>query len=716
MAANSCGDTKTCQIGPTASDIVFAMNLADVSTLVPTNPGDNAERAHRTQLTLNDLGTDCPQTADATYTGPQNWGDAVKEFSSYTKNEFNRCNPRLAIPMAIKQYGYPYWKHCNIWGNEFGWFDPPGAVPTVTGGYLPDPATATTTTGSEPEETSVEAFPSAAKSMPSATKDPTTGVSTDDRSTRATPTASAPDAQERPQPDTDIAAAAEDHPTSTSPSPPKDQGKQASDDIAKSKAADAVVSGFKSGVAGSVTPASSVKRPSGDTNPTASANTGAHQNDGDSEDQVSTKGHDEESDTSKAGALKDDSDPHDQAATKADDDEPDTSNEASHKEDNDPKDQTAAKGQDDDSNPSNSAAHKDGSDPKDQTVKNSQDEKSDPTSSAAHKDDSDTKDQAATQAQNDDEPDTSNSAARVVAGIFNGIAQDDQPGSAETNPPDDTHNAAGHSIDSSETSDFPTADEEEDPSGRPNVKSPEDTSQSIAKTDGDDGEPAAQGESSPDEISASPALGGPTHAAADGSAYHPSEETDTVPKWTTVNGHVVSASGRAQHTVSANTDLQGDSRANGIGGPDDPEMVSSSTAAGNRDQADRVAGPLNDESASSSNTSSDSDSDSAEFGSTESPTKDDGDVTTTPVESDGAAIDPDGSASAEESPGGAVATGTESLPSSTMLSNSGSLSSANAQASTAPISKDENGGSRPGVAVGSGYLFATLYAMVLYHL
>jgi hypothetical protein len=684
MAANSCGGTKTCQIGPTARDAIFAMNLADVSTLVPTNPGDNAERAHSTQLTLNDLDTDCPQTADATYTGPQKWADAVKEFSSYTKNDFNRCNPRLAIPMAIKQYGYPYWKHCNFLGNKFGWFDPPGAVPTATGGYLPDPAAATTTTGSEPEETSVQAFPSAAKSMPSVTKDPTTDVSTDDRSTRAAPTGSASDAQERPDAGTDVAAA-EDHPASTSSSPPKDQGKQATDAIAKSKAADAVVAGFKSGATETVIPTSSVNRPFGDTNPTGPANVGAPENDGDSEDQVDTEVHDDESDTSKAGAHKDDSDPNDQTATTADDHESDTSNEASHKLGNDPKDQTADKAQDNDSNSS---------------------------SSAAHKDDSGPKDQAATKAQNDDEPDTSNSAARVLTGIFHGIAQDDPAESAESNQPEDTDNAAGHSIDSSETSNSPTADEDEDPSGQSNVKSPADPSQSIAETDGDDGKPVAQGESSPDGISGSPALGQPTRAVADDSAHLLYEETDAVPVWTTVNGHVVSASKGAQSTASANGDLQGDSGANRIGGPDDPEMPSSSTAAGNRDQADRVAGSLTDESDDSSPNAasdSDSDSDSAEFGSTASPTKDDGDVA-----SDGAAVDPDGSASVRESLGGATATGTESLPSPTTRSNP-SLSSADAQASTAPISKDENGGTRPGVIEGSGYVLAALYAMVFYH-
>ena len=712
MAANKCGDETRCQIGPTARDAIFAMDLTDVKTLVPTDPSKSVSRASLAQLKLNDLATDCPQTPAATYAGPQKHWEMAQDYESYTMDRENRCNPRLAIPMAIKQYGYPYWKHCNFFGNQFGWFDPPGAVPSVAG-YLPTTATATTTAGSEPEETSVEAFPSAAKSLPSVTRASATRVSTDVKSIQAKPTRSASNAQEQPDADTDNAAA-EGHTVSTPPSQPNDPQEQASDGIAKSEVA-AVVDIFKSGATRSAVPASSANRPSADTNPTASADTGAHENESDPKDRTATKVQDEESDASNAGAHSDNSNPNNQAATKSDNDESDASNSAAHEDDSDPKEQTVSESQEGESDPSTSATHKDDGD---RGATKAQDDETDSSNGVAHEDDSDPK-QTVDNPQDVEDFNTSNSAARVLAGIFDEIAHDDPAGSEATNRLDDTHSAAGVSIDSSETSESSTADGDDDPLGQPDVKSPADPSQSITKTDGDSDEPAAQGipglsashESVPDQMSGTPALGQPTHAAADGSAHPPSTETDAVPKSTTVNGHVVSASRGAQHAASAGADSLGDSDADGSGGTDDPDMPSSSAETENHDQADRVAGLLTGESDSPPDTAvagaraSNSDSDSAA-----SSTRDgDGASTaTTPV-------GPDGSASHEESLGGATGTGTGSLPSPTMSGSNPSLSSANAQASSVPISKDENSGTRP-VVGGSEHMMLAICAMILYRL
>jgi hypothetical protein len=693
------------------------MDLTDVQTLVPTNPSDNLERAERTQLTLNDLATDCPQTTDATYTGPQKHWEYSEEYASYTMDRHNRCNPRLAIPKAIKRYGYPYWKHCQIFGNKFGWFDPPGAVPTVAG-ILPTSATAATTSGSEAAETSVEAFPSAAESMPSVTKDPTTSIHTDEKSTRAKPTVSAWNVQERPNADTGIAAT-EDSTVAPSSNPPKDQGKQASDSIAYSKAAVAVASIFKAGAVGHVVTTSPTIRPPGNVNPTASANAGANKEDSEPKAQ-----------TANAGAHKDDSDSTDQTVNKVQDEKHDTSSSAAHKGYSNSKDQTVSDAHDDESDTPNAAVHKDYNDPEDQAVNNAQDDESDTPNSAAHKDDTNPKDQTATKAQNE-ESDPSNSAARVLAGILHGIAHDDPAKSDAPRISDDIHSGAELSNESSETANTPTTDEAEDSSGQPNVKSPANPVQSVDKTDGD-GEPSAQSvpgidashESSPDRMSGSSALGEPAHAVAGGSAHPPSTEIETVPEGTSFNGLVVSAS--AGHAASANDDPRGDSEVNEVEGTDDSDMPSSSspfTATGNRGQADRVAGPLADGSDSSPNAAaaaeSESDPDSTELESTASSAKD-GDVAPaamTQVGPAGTATDVDGSASTPD-PLGETATsgtGTESpSPSSPATRSDPSLSSANAQASSVPSSKDENSGTRPPVLVGGlGYVLLALYAMVL---
>jgi hypothetical protein len=289
-----------------------------------------------------------------------------------------------------------------------------------------------------------------------------------------------------------------------------------------------------------------------------------------------------------------------------------------------------------------------------------------------------------------------------------------------------THTALLVSIDSSGTSGSSKTDGDDDPLGQPDVKSPAGPSQSIAKTDGDSDEQAAQDipgigasqKSSPDQMSGPPALGDSTHAAADGSAHPPSTETDAVPKSTTVNGHVVSASRGAQHAASAGADSLGDSDADESGGTDDSDMPSSSAETENHDQADRVAGLLTGESDSSPDAAgagaraSNSDSDSAASSTRDG---DEASSATTPVGPDGATTDADGSASGEESLGGATGTGTESLPSPTMSGSNPSLSSANAQASNAPISKDENSGTRP-VVGGSEYMMLTICAMILYRL
>jgi hypothetical protein len=813
MAGNKCGDEKWCQIGPTAKNEIFAMDLTDVSTLVPARRSNPTERASIAPLTLNDLATDCPQATEATYTGPQKHWELSKNFASYTMDPYNRCNPRLAIPMAIKQYGYPYWNHCNIWGNKFGWFDPPGAVPTVAG-ILPT-LVITTTADSKASETSLEAFRKAATSMPSVTR----------ASVTTKPTVSASDVQERPDADTGITVTG-DPPTASSPSSPDGGGKQAWDGLADPDAVVILDSASKSGTTRSVI----AVRPT-ETNPTApSANAVAHKDD--------------------------DSDLEDRPVAKVQDEKPKPPANAIANDDLiDPKDQpvitkllitTSPTTRPSESHPTAASA--------------------DAGAVAHKKDNSDPKDQPATKVQDDDdEPNTSNGAARILASIFHGIPHNSRTvGSAATGVPENTH-GANHGLDiGSETFDTPTAAGAEASPGRPGIKSSSAASlQSIGKTDGnddddDDGELAMQGvpagvaaaslESNP-RVSDSPAFADgespdePAHAVPEEGSAHPppsTEKTDPGPVEMMVKGHATSA---GIETQDANADLTGgpeakdgegefdfvdlavptsivadesvssrpgeqvdglnepavdDHEASGtatpaakspttsenfkesasgatvvdvdghgvvaspptavkpggmsddadialVGGdenpsvgpdrtkdrhPDDSDLPSpSAIATGTHDQANRIVGDvaLTDardsfpSTASPAATAAASDSNFAEeHASTASPTKDvdaSSTLTQTPMESDEGRI-VGNSATAQESLGGlggTTATGTESLPSPTMLSNPSSLPSAIAQANSVPSSKDENSGTRSGVAVGSGYLLAALYAMVFYH-
>ncbi|KAJ5106341.1 hypothetical protein N7456_003016 [Penicillium angulare] len=114
------------RVGPSGTSVVFPLDLDQVSTIVPTV---SATR----QLTLNDLGTDCPQSED-----PSVIATAAPD---------GRCDPILAAPEPVKSWASP----CNACGN-FGLFDPPYAVPTVTGGLVP--TSTTSTTQSEVQSTS----------------------------------------------------------------------------------------------------------------------------------------------------------------------------------------------------------------------------------------------------------------------------------------------------------------------------------------------------------------------------------------------------------------------------------------------------------------------------------------------------------------------------------------------------------------------------------
>lgn len=121
VGTNSLGTT-----GPSTTSWILELDLEEVSTI--------ADGSVTRQLTLSHLGTDCPQSADAS---------AIATMSD------SRCAPILAAPDQVSSWAYP----CNACG-DFGLFDPPYAVPTVTGGILG--TTTVTEVTEEPTPTSDE--------------------------------------------------------------------------------------------------------------------------------------------------------------------------------------------------------------------------------------------------------------------------------------------------------------------------------------------------------------------------------------------------------------------------------------------------------------------------------------------------------------------------------------------------------------------------------
>lgn len=125
-------------VGPSATSKIFALDLDEVSTIV----GGTATE----QLTLNDLGTDCPQSVDPT---------AIATLTD------SRCDPILAAPSEVKSWAWP----CNACGR-FGLFDPPYAIPTITGGLID---TTTTTAAAATSTTTTAAATGAAPTTTAAT-------------------------------------------------------------------------------------------------------------------------------------------------------------------------------------------------------------------------------------------------------------------------------------------------------------------------------------------------------------------------------------------------------------------------------------------------------------------------------------------------------------------------------------------------------------------
>ena len=133
-------NSKGQHVGPSTTNWILDLDLHEVSTIA-----DGISGSLTRQLELSDLGTECPQSMDPT--------------AIATLND-SRCAPVLAAPTTVSTWAFP----CNACGG-FGLFDPPYAVPTITGLIKPtsteEPVTSEKlTTLEEPTEATATAEPS----------------------------------------------------------------------------------------------------------------------------------------------------------------------------------------------------------------------------------------------------------------------------------------------------------------------------------------------------------------------------------------------------------------------------------------------------------------------------------------------------------------------------------------------------------------------------
>ncbi|KAF3395853.1 hypothetical protein F1880_006819, partial [Penicillium rolfsii] len=147
--------------GPSGTSLVFPLDLDQVSTIDLTN---SATR----QLTLNDLGTECPQT------------EASSVIATAKPN--GRCDPILLAPDPVKSWASP----CNACG-QFGLFDPPYAVSPLPGGLVPVTTIIATTqpaTESTPSATSAETTATLVETSPIGGSTDSTSPRTESSSSR----------------------------------------------------------------------------------------------------------------------------------------------------------------------------------------------------------------------------------------------------------------------------------------------------------------------------------------------------------------------------------------------------------------------------------------------------------------------------------------------------------------------------------------------------
>lgn len=94
-ADNACGD-----LGPTFGDNVISMPISDVLTMQPyANAAATTRMGPPRQLTLTDF-DNCPALTKSLW-------DLIPVIADEHPNmdTFNRCNPHLAVPAALRALG-----------------------------------------------------------------------------------------------------------------------------------------------------------------------------------------------------------------------------------------------------------------------------------------------------------------------------------------------------------------------------------------------------------------------------------------------------------------------------------------------------------------------------------------------------------------------------------------------------------------------------------
>ncbi|KAI1116737.1 hypothetical protein F5Y14DRAFT_53979 [Nemania sp. NC0429] len=167
------GTNSLGRVGPSGTSEVFAVDLNQVSTILPSGQITR-------QLTLNDLHTDCPQVI-----APEVVATTIPD---------GHCDFSLLAPQTVKDWALP----CNACGR-FGLFDPPYAIPTLGGGLIEttittaDTETTTFTSTSSPEGGATSTIVTAtATSVVTQTTETQVSSSTDDPSTASSLPTSAP--------------------------------------------------------------------------------------------------------------------------------------------------------------------------------------------------------------------------------------------------------------------------------------------------------------------------------------------------------------------------------------------------------------------------------------------------------------------------------------------------------------------------------------------
>lgn len=127
-AMNKCNPNA---LGPTMTSAIRGYDLTDISTYIPYTALDQTGPMSVRQLTITDIVNGCPEV--------WNTHSAYTQTHPMYNDTGYRCGPRFVIPTNVVEFGYPWWRSCELTSTAPGIIDPPHPIDYTPIIPLPSP-------------------------------------------------------------------------------------------------------------------------------------------------------------------------------------------------------------------------------------------------------------------------------------------------------------------------------------------------------------------------------------------------------------------------------------------------------------------------------------------------------------------------------------------------------------------------------------------------